>query len=260
MDDTGANKVRQFPPIHQACWCLHPVLQIGTNASNGSGTMNIGHLKTPPLTDYDVTKKNKSGWWETLNILGRTNWCRKVEARKVLQPLDTDATVDQGGLHAGGFNSSLSNVLILDQSEIYKPSVGANAKDILGFSSAVIQNPSTGFGALPVEFNSNTAPNLESSQAMFVRLDGMNQRTLNALTGNKSQIIGHLPRFDSGQSTGRLYFEPNNFVWIDMDNPNEISISDFNISFCYSNEQFATILTGQSIVVLYFRKKPKELM
>ncbi len=260
MDDTSANKIRQFPPVHQSCWCLHPVLQIGSNASNASGKMNVGHLKTPPLTTYDVKKKNQSGWWETLELLGRTTWCRDVEARKVLQPTNIE-TCDQGGLNASGFNGSLSNVLIVDPSDIYKPTFGANAKDILGFSSAVIDTPNVGFGTnLPREFQSNTAPNLESSQAMFVRLDGMNQRVLNALTGNRSQIIGHLPRFDSGQSTGRLYFEPKNFVWIDMDNPSEISVSDFNVSFCYSNEQFATILTGQSIVVLYFRKKPKELM
>ena len=260
MDDTAANKIKQFQPVHQACWCLHPVLQIGATASHKDSKMNIGHLKTPPLTTYDVKKKNQSGWWETLELLGRTTWCRDVESRDVLVPSAT-ATCDQGGLNASGFNSSLSNVMIVDPSEIYKPSFGANAKDILGFNSAVIDTPNTGFGVnLPREFQSNTAPDLESSQAMFVRLDGMNQRVLNALTGNRSQIIGHLPRFDSGQSTGRLYFEPKNFVWIDMDNPSEISISDFNLSFCYSNEQFATILTGQSIVVLYFRSKPKELM
>tara|TARA_R110000796_G_scaffold5462_1_gene20377 strand:- start:1022 stop:2938 length:1917 start_codon:yes stop_codon:yes gene_type:complete len=259
MDDTSGNKVKQFQPIHQACWCLHPVLQIGATATHQDSTMNIGHLKTPPLTNYDVKKKNQSGWWETLELLGRSGWCRNVEARPVLQPLNS-AVVDQGGINASGFNVSLSNVLIVDKSDIYAPSFGANAKDILGFSSAVIDSPDTGFGSLPVEFHSNVAPSLESSQAMFVRLDGMNQRTLNALTGNRSQIIGHLPRFDSGQSTGRLYFEPKNFVWIDMDNPNAISVSDFNLSFCYSNEQFATILTGQSIVVLYFRKKPDALM
>ncbi len=260
MDDTQANKIRQFQPIHQACWCLHPVLVVGATATHKDSKMNVGHLKTPPLTTYDVKKKNQSGWWETLELLGRTNWCLNVESRKVLQTTNIE-TVDQGGLNASGFNSSLSNVLIVDQSDIYKPSFGANAQDILGFNSAVIDTPNTGFGTnLPREFQSNTAPSLESSQAMFVRLDGMNQRVLNALTGQQSQIIGHLPRFDSGQSTGRLYFEPKNFVWIDMDNPSEMAVSDFNLSFCYSNEQFATILTGQSIVVLYFRKKPDALM
>ena len=82
-------------------------------------------------------------------------------------------------------------------------------------------------GSWPIEFHSAVTPSLESSQAMFVRLDGMNQRVVNALMGNKSQIIGHLPRFDSGQDTGRLYFEPKNLIWIDLDNPGEMTVSAY---------------------------------
>ena len=91
-------------------------------------------------------------------------------------------------------------------------------------------------------------------------MDNFGQNVMNALVKNRSKIISHLPRFDNNQSTGRLYFEPKNFVWIDLDNPSELNVTDFDISFCYSNEQYATILTGQSIVCLYFRAKPKELM
>jgi len=36
-----------------------------------------------------------------------------------------------------------------------------------------------------------------------------------------------------------------------------MNVNEFDISFCYANEQYATILTGQSIVCLYFRTKPK---
>jgi len=95
---------------------------------------------------------------------------------------------------------------------------------------------------------------------MFVRLNNFGQSVHNAHTGNRSKILAHLPRFDNTQSTGRLYFEPKNFVWLDLDNPAEMNINEFDISFCYVNEQYAQILTGQSIVCLYFRKKPKELM
>lgn len=256
---SGNIKVSQFNPIHQACWCLHPVLEIGTDGITKNAKMHIAHIKSPPIEEYDVKKKNRAGWWETMDLLNTTWWCRKVESKAILDTSNTNVTYTQVGVNSGQGNriTGLNNVLILEQSDIYKDTRGANARQSLGFNPAVVDTPDN---LNPTEFHSNFAPSLVSSQAMFVRLDNFNQRVVNALTGNKSQIIGHLPRFDSTQTTGRLFFEPQNFVWIDLDNPNEISVTDFNISFCYSNEQYARILTGQSIVVLYFRKKPKELM
>lgn len=253
----AGDKNAQFGPIHQACWCLHPVLEIGRSSLNTSGTMNFTHIKTPPLKDYDVSKLNKSGWWETQELLSRDWRCRNLESRAILDISNTNKLYSQVGVNASGRITDLNNVFILEQSDIYKPTFMANARELLGFNSGVVDTPNS---LNPSEFHSNFPPVLTSSQAMFVRLDNFNQRVVNALTGNKSQIIGHLPRFDSTQTTGRLFFEPKNFVWIDLDNTNKINVSDFNISFCYSNEQYAKILTGQSIVVLYFRKKPKELM
>ena len=259
---TDADKKGQFGPVHQACWCLHPVFQIGAVAGALASTLSFISFNTPPIADYDVTQLNKSGWWETLEILGTANyWCFNVEKRKILTILDVtpEALYTQTGLNASGYNAALNHVLILTESSIYTPSRGANAQAILGFNRAVVDTANVGFGVWPVQFHSAERPSLESSQAMFVRLDGMNQRVVNALMGNKSQIIGHLPRFDSGQDTGRLYFEPKNLIWIDLDNPGEMTVSDFNLSFCYSNEQYATTLIGQSIVCLYFRSPTKEI-
>ena len=258
---TDVTKITQFGPIHQACWCLHPVLQIGSLTGSLDSTLSLVALDTPPIDDYDVTQLNKSGWWETMELSNTDSWCYDVEQRPILQLGDDtpEALYTQTGLNASGYNAALSHVLVLTESNIYKPSGGANAQALLGFNRAVIDTPNISSGTWPIEFHSAVTPSLESSQAMFVRLDGMNQRVVNALTGNRSQIIGHLPRFDSGQDTGRLYFEPKNLIWIDLDNPGEMSISDFNLSFCYSNEQYATTLIGQSIVCLYFRSPTKEI-
>jgi hypothetical protein len=152
------------------------------------------------------------------------------------------------------------NIMILDESEIYTPSRGANGKAILGFNQSIVSEPNAGAGTNSVIFESSSVPNLVSSMAMFVRLNNFGQNVFNAHNGNRSKIIAHLPRFDNTQSTGRLYFEPSNLIWIDLDNPGPLQVNEFDISFCYINEQFAEILTGQSIVALYFRKKPKELM
>ena len=106
-------------------------------------------------------------------------------------------------------------------------------------------------------FTSTTQPDLSSTQALFVRLNNVGQQCTNARMKNKSTIIAHLPRFDNALSTGRLHFEPNNLIFLDLNNPNPIHVNEFQISFCYVNEQFAKILTGQSIACLMFREKPK---
>ena len=255
---TAGNKNQQFQPIHQSCWCLHPVLEVGSDGTSKESTLQLVDMLTPPIEEYDVKQKNRAGWWETLSLLGTAKYyCRDVESRAILDVENTTALYQQtSAINGSGRISALNNVLILEQSEIYKPSLASNARQSLGFNGAVVDTPDD---TNPTQFHSNFAPSLVSSQAMFVRLDNFNQRVVNALTGNKSQIVAHLPRFDSTQSTGRLYYSPNEMVFIDLDNPQEINITDFNISFCYSNEQYAKILTGQSIVVLYFRRRPREL-
>jgi len=258
-------KTAMFGPIHQACWCLHPVLCIGETASDANSRMVLSRLDSPSLTDYDVEEKFGAGWWETMELLGTERLCRDVETRDVLIP--GDATVyAQQTTNASGYFSTLSNVLIMNENEIYSPSHGANAGNVLGFNSTIVPQPANPDTVFPRLYNSEFAPDVQSSQAMFVRLDNFGQNVLNAIEsgpgggGRRSKIISHLPRFDNNQSTGRLYFEPKNFVWIDLDNPSELNVNDFSLSFCYSNEQYARVLTGQSIVCLYFRAKPKETM
>ena len=73
--------------------------------------------------------------------------------------------------------------------------------------------------------------------------------------GNRSNIIAHLPRFDGQVETGRIYHEPKNLIFLDIGNSEPLTINSFDISFCYSNEQYCTALTGQSVVVLYIKGK-----
>ena len=91
--------------------------------------------------------------------------------------------------------------------------------------------------------------------SLFVKLNNLGQNVVNAYQGNNSKILSHL--VDLETLTGRQTYEPNNLVWLDLDNPADMNITEFDISFTYVNEQFARILTGQSIVCLYFRDKPK---
>lgn len=253
---------QQFKPINQACWCLHPVLGVFSKSGARSCTLDLTRFDSVPaasISGYDPTEIEKAGWWETLELQGVADkYCFELERRSWNLPLSgTAPDYTYKGLNASNC-VDYDNVLIMDVSNIYTPSFGANAGPLLGFNTAIVDEYASETGALKV-FESDFAPDLQSSMAMFVRLNNFGQNVVNSFTGNHSKILAHLPRFDNSQSTGRLYFEPQNLVWIDLGNPAEMAVNEFDISFCYVNEQYATVLTGQSIVCLYFREKPKEL-
>jgi hypothetical protein len=247
----------QFKPINQACWCLHPVLGVFSTSAGRFCSLAIDQFDTPPTADlstYDVYTKERSGWFETLALDGVAHIdCFELEQSDFNTALGTAPRKTFVGLNASG-GVDYDNVLILDPDETYGGTYGANGRQILGFNNSIVDT-TIDTGSLRI-LESDFAPSLASSMAMFVRLNNFGQNVVNCFTGNKSKILAHLPRFDNTQTTGRLYFEPHNLIWIDLDNPAEMNITEFDISFCYVNEQYATVLTGQSIVVLYFRSKP----
>ena len=255
--DSGQDASTYFKPVNQACWCLHPVLVVGEDDTDFACTMRVEEFSGLGLTDYDPKTANKGGWYETLELVSRgTGRCQELENRA--WNTTTGNTRDYKLLNAsGGVNYSF--VIIPEQSNIYTPTFGANARQILGFNQQIVDVPNTVVSPISVIFQSSKVPSLTSSMAMFVKLNNFGQSVINAHNGNPSKIIAHLPRFDNTQETGRLYFEPNQMVFIDLNNPAPIQVNEFDISFSYINEQYATILTGQSIVALYFRKKPREL-
>lgn len=247
-------------PVPQTAWCLHPVLGVGVTESgggvvtNGSCTLEITTFNDVSLADYDPTELYKGGWYESMELLGildRT--CEIVDKRTVLSEGNGD-TYAQVGLNASN-KVDLDNVLIVLPSEIYEPTHHANTKELLGFTTGVVDTPADEPTPGVQIFQSRVVPDVVSSLSLFVRLDNFNQSVKNARVGNHSKILAHLTDLET--KVGRQTYEPNNLVWLDLGNTNELNVNEFSISFSYVNEQYATILTGQSIVCLYFRPKPK---
>jgi len=248
-----------FKPVNQSCWCLHPIMSVGTdlNGINASSTLQLEEFSGLGLTDYAMPtfdNPNSAGWWELQEWLGKTWRCRDLESRTWNDPATNTRQYKELN-SAGGIDANF--VMILEESEIYKQTARANAKHIFGFTNSIVDTPNSGAGTNSITYESSVVPELTSSMAMFVRLNNFGQNVVNAHQGNQSKIIAHLPRFDNTQQTGRLFFSPNEMVFLDLQNPAPMQINEFDISFCYVNEQYARILTGQSIVALYFREKPK---
>ncbi len=164
------------------------------------------------------------------------------------------------------FQKCWKPVIITSSSDQYYHSQGANTMRLLGFSG--INGIATGDaiwsddGETDDQFIyslvSTEIPVALSSKSIFVRVDNFNQTSTNAANGNKSGIIAHLPRFDGQQQTGRLFFEPKNLIYLDLNNPAPMKINSFDISFVYSDETYCSSLVGSSIVVLHIREKGKS--
>ena len=246
-----------FKPVTQACWCLHPVLAVGRKNGAEVCKLQVRSFGSKYITGYNPNVKNGGGWYENNEILGLSNDSYELDRR----PVNASGGGPAGAsyIQTGLVTQAIpySAVLILGESNLYAPSNGANSQILLGFSKSVLDVPTT--VALPLQtFLSTTVPSLAPMFSIFLKLNNLGQQSVNALTGNQSKIISHLTDFED--KTGRLTYEPANLLYLDLNNPAPLNITEFDLSFSYINEQFAEILTGQSIVTLSFRKKPESLM
>jgi len=250
----GQSKPSFFKPVLQTCWCLHPVLaiDIGDVGVNEGCSLEITHFDTPNIADYNPRVYQKGGWYESMVISQQERLCADVDGRKLFSFGAGLSTVyAQKGLNASG-GVDYDQVLILQQSDVYSPSPGANANALLGFNS-LVDTPTTD-NVNELIFDSVSVPSLLNPLSLFVRLDNLGQDCLNARSKNTSKILAHLTTLEN--KIGRQVYEPSNLVYLDLNNPSELRLTSFDVSFTYINEQFATILTGQSVVSLLFRQKP----
>lgn len=262
--DANANMLKA---INQATWDLHPVLYCEANDTNNGNTLTIETFQgcqnlDDALSNYDATVEGSS-WWGDIEGANE-NIGLDLESRPWND--DSQATrtdyLTYAGIRTGAHPTiDWENYLILKPSELFKPSIGANTMKLLGSDETPTKNytfPGTGVDDKYKRlFTSDTVPQLLSTKSLFVRLENFTQQSVNARQGNKSNIIAHLPRFDGQVETGRIFYEPKNLIYLDLNNSEPLHINSFDISFCYSNEQYATNLTGQSVVVLHIREKPK---
>ena len=135
-----------------------------------------------------------------------------------------------------------------------------NSTKILGFDPFAIAPISNSVSDTTgsASFSSATKPSMTSENSTFIRVPTFTHQTFNFGTGNPSKILFQIPRFDnSGAESGALYFQNQDKAYIDLNNPQEINVTDLDVAFVRKDEKFATDLTGSSEVVFYIRDKPK---
>jgi hypothetical protein len=264
----GENKNSYCKPIGQTYWCMHPVLFVGGNSSTDTNSLTVDDFAGVTLTDYDSRVAGKCGWFEeALLSSSRDNGkflklCEEVDKRGVFR---SDVTTGGNAEYTPiGLNASdgvdYVPTMIVKPNSTYKTPL-ASAAEILGFTGRAVVNEGATTGSQTILSSDNPTDTKTSGVAsIFVRLNGFGNQVLNARTKNKSTILAQLPTGDTQYDRGgRIFYEPNRDVWLDLNNPYEITTADFSIDLVYSNEQYAKVCQGQTIVVLYFRTKPNML-
>jgi len=261
----GQDKETYPKPICQTMWCMHPVLSVSDNGSTViSNSLTIDQYSGLPISGYDPTAPEKGGWYENFAVLkdqAGLAQCFEVDFRSI-NDIDDPTEYTPKELNASGA-IDYKPAMIVSPNKVYAPTQLASTADIFGFGRNSVVNDGTTALAdslYSLTFSSSVVPNLAStSQSIFIRLRNFGQQVLNARAKTKSTIIAQLPTADEDiAGVGKLFYEPNRDVWLDLNNSEELVVSDFNIDLIYVNEQYAKVLEGQTIVVLYFRPKTRD--
>ena len=269
----GRTKFMNLKPISQVCRCLHPILYVDTSPTVTDAKLKVTSYMGAPLGAFtDVSsvplfnKYNAGdsdglfvGWWEDLSRNGfqQNAWAFETRNWNNYDPSETE-THTYLALQNSDKNLAGEPILIVKPDEKYFNSGNANTSELMGFrNNAVVDTFELGTGILSETFiqESTTIPKLLNTRAIFVRLDNIPTNNINAFKGNKSTILSMLPRLNSQSETGRIFYEPNNLMYVDLQNQQELRLNSFDISFCNVDETFSTTLSGQSVVVLHFKVK-----
>ena len=261
--DEVSPKLSMFKPISQTCWCLHPVLYVGSSPTATTNSLHLNHFSGLNIAGYSSDTKGAKyqGWFERLSYDGylgvpAEEHCKVVDSRVMNQP-ESAVVYDYIGLNASNINA-YTPAMITAPNSVYVPTHNSATAQLFGFPSKSLVNVgtyNTSGTIVTLTLSSDTTPVITNQKSIFVRLNNFGQQVLNARTGNQSTILSHLPTAEVKEAD-IFFYEPNRDIWLDLNNPYEITTSDISIDFVYSNEQYAKTLQGQSIVVLYFRKKP----
>jgi hypothetical protein len=258
-------KTNYFKPVNQSCAYLYGKWEIDGDADEhlilheygGRNLTGFNYDGIDTTLSHKLPLKDRLinfDWWNTLQWIGTPWYAQNVDSRKF-------NIMDDAHIHtfvksnASGY-SLYTTVLVLSESERYFQSKFANTEEVLGFLGASpVDNP-TSFNASSITFTSSTTPKLQSNQSVFVRLNGLTQRSTNGATGNQSAIIHHCPRFDnSGNETGGLFFEVGEKTYLDISNSTDIQVNNLGIDFVDKNEKYVESIVGSSVVVLHIRAK-----
>lgn len=258
--DATRAKGENFKPVAETCRFLYPKFHIDSTVAGKQ--FIISEMKVHTLDGqgqpFTYTDPNQD-WWSylTLNNIDQSDGLL-VDNRFYNNMLNATLYPCKGINASSQLNEYDPVLIVSPNTTLYTDTSLATADSIFGFPNQSIldaptADPATG---LIKTFTSASPPVMKSNTSIFVRLNNFNHKSVNAGKGNLSKILYSLPRFSvDGSTTGTgLYYEPQERLYLKLNNPNDLTINEFNVDFVNENETLATDLSGKSVVIFHIRK------
>ena len=255
----SAPKMSVPNPAGQTCWNIYPKVMLRT-------ATKFIDIDTSLCRDTGYKAKSEDGdWYYRMMNNAQARLPMEIDTRHYNDQDDTTFYVQRDTSSTGTSRkySGYENIVILTPDTIRYLGTGeANMQHRLGYIARGILDSDQGTTTLQeVYFDSDVTPSIIDYSSQFVRLDNFTQLSHNAGTGRPSKILYHMPRFDTSNreiGTG-LYFEPQERVYIKLNNTESIPANEFHLSICDNTERIVEDLTGQTIICLHVRKSDKPL-
>jgi hypothetical protein len=267
--NNGVDKKYYPKPCGQTTWALYPQIKleelndsIEIQHYGGIRSNNFYNNDNENIFTYYWQTKNIDWWFTQLKIRRSHIYAKEVDTR-YMYDMDMTRSPDSHepvGQNAGG-GIGYSNVMILKQSQLYYQTIGAQAHKQMGFKNmAVVDTPTstTGSPSPSATFTSNTIPSGAGvyQDPIYVRIANLPVQSYNAVSHQVGQIIGFLPQSDNqGNSEGSLMFNMEDRIYIDINNPSELQMNNFDIQLVDKYDRLVQNLTGSTQCIFHIRPK-----
>ena len=216
-----------------------------------------------PVKDFEYGLCQNLNWYTQRTCDGDPTECQELDEELVYEYQSDDTLVvsdlfyNQYGL-VGNFMDYELRLVTAPHYRYYLGQIGLNSQFILGFQRNTNAPPISGdLGVAQNKvFQSSSVPDLVSKQSIFIRIKNLPINSANFSKSAMSNILYHVPTFsNSGAETGSLHFEPNEMVYLNLNNTEPIYISTMEVDLVYGDETLCVDLSGKSVVVFHVRDK-----
>ena len=265
-DEPAYNYKLNYPkPIAQTCWWMYPKFVLPVVSSSIKLSAYSGMKRNGLVDPYNNQLYSWNARMDNGNPL-ENEQLYDVDSRYMNQMTNT-TKYTYSGVGTNQMKDFVFTVILYQDEKFYIPTDKATDEYMsrkLGYGDLHLLRPDIngvalgGISALNGwSYEPVSAPSVLNSGSLFIRLDNLTQKTINGAVGRPSKILYTLPQQDqSGGSSGILYYEPHDRVYVKVGNPEPLTINTFDLSICDENEVLAKTLQDQTIICLHFRDRP----
>lgn len=269
-DGTSGTSASNAKPVNMMCRFLYPKVTLAPTKSMKIDTFSGVDLKDFVYGDAEVGSVSSDGWlfkdfWAYLQNSGQESSVGENFENENVNNRENGFAVQTGLNGVGQVDYALAGVNLVfeetygldddtDEAIGYFYSQGINSAKTYGFDNQPVALPAAPVTTIPWVWSSSTVPVLKNTNSLFVRLKNMTFDSANFSTSNMSKILYHIPAFsNNGESTGSLFFEPSERVYLKLNNAYEINMTTIEVDIVNSNETISQDLLGKTVVVFHIK-------